>query len=397
MPPLPSGPSILAALADLRADCARLWSPGAALSQRMLDQHRGLIGLSLLLLGPFAAALWAWDWANDPVGAAHTVGLRLSFLLLMPTGLFALTVKRPWVMGLLLQATTVWTLIVFSLVLARLHGGMLYGVSAYVTYYIFGLFILGGLPLVWSLCFALLMPTLPHGLALVGFLPGFPHLSFALLMWPMSACMLSLYLVGARGELRRLDLEQQLEAASNADPLTGVSNLRHFMPRLEAQIDAAHAGRAPLSVIMLDVDHFKRINDSYGHAAGDEAIRQVAQLCRDGVRSVDLVARLGGEEFALLLPGLGLAEALGVAERVRAGVGAWRLELGAEVTRVTISAGVAALRPAETASQLLARADAALYEAKGSGRDCVRAAATPVAAAAAQAQPPERARRSLFQ
>lgn len=370
----------------------RLWSPGAALAQRMLDDHRSLIGLALMVIGPFAAALWAWDWANDPAGAADTVGLRLLYLLLVPTGALVLAVRRPLAMGLLLHGTLVWTVALYSLILVRLHGGLQYGVGAYAVFYVFALFMLGGLPLAWSLLYALLMPALPHAMALLGLLPGFPHLSFALLIWPMSGCMLLLNLLGAQGYLRRLDLERQLEQASNADPLTGVSNRRHFMPRLEEEIGRAQRLAQSLAVVMLDIDHFKRINDAFGHACGDEAIRSLARLCSQGRRSFDVVARMGGEEFVLLLPGLHLADALTVAERVRAQAQEAEFE-GApgSVIRFTVSVGVAVLRAGDDVGSLLARADAAMYESKARGRNRVSATVVRVL------QSPERASRSLCQ
>lgn len=393
--PVASSPRLPATfLRLLRRDLRRLWAPAPALAQRMLDDHRALIGLSLMMIGPFAAALWVWDWANDPAGAAHTVGLRLLFLLLLPTGMIVLALRRPLVVGLLLEGTLVWTVALYSMILARQAGGMQYGVGAYAVFYVFALFILSGLPLIWSLAFAVLMPLTPHAMALAGWLPGFPHLPFALLMWPMSGCMLMLYLLGARGYLRRLDLERQLEAASNADPLTGVSNRRHFMPRVAEALQGAQRQARALAVAMIDLDHFKHINDAHGHAAGDDVIRAFAELCRQGLRGQDVVARMGGEEFALLLPGLGEADALPLAERLRRRA----QELGVrgpqgEAIRFTVSIGVASLSPGDDAGSLLARADAALYEAKASGRNRVVGAAC----AGSEAQPPWRASRSLFQ
>ena len=128
---------------------------------------------------------------------------------------------------------------------------------------------------------------------------------------------------------------------------------------------------APLAVVALDVDHFKRVNDAHGHAAGDAVLAAVAARAAEALRAGDLLARIGGEEFAALLPGATLEAAAEVAERVRARIGAAPVPAGEARLAVTVSAGVAALAPAEDGAALLARADARLYAAKRAGRDRV--------------------------
>jgi diguanylate cyclase (GGDEF)-like protein len=121
---------------------------------------------------------------------------------------------------------------------------------------------------------------------------------------------------------------------------------------------------------MLDIDHFKKINDTYGHQAGDEVIREVVQRLSAAGRPGDLLARYGGEEFVLLLPDVG-DDAAAIAERLRAGVAGSPVGTAAGEVPVTISIGVAHLDPAERIDALLARADACLYQAKNSGRNRV--------------------------
>lgn len=166
---------------------------------------------------------------------------------------------------------------------------------------------------------------------------------------------------------QRIDaLVAQLERASETDALTGVLNRRGFDQRL-VQLLAEHARRgAPLGLLVIDVDRFKQTNDRLGHAAGDEALRLVADTLERGARAGDIVTRIGGEEFAMLLPDTDLSAAGACAERLRAAV----VEASAGATTVSIGAGISA-SPTEDGDGLLRRADRAMYLAKVGGRDRV--------------------------
>jgi diguanylate cyclase (GGDEF)-like protein len=164
---------------------------------------------------------------------------------------------------------------------------------------------------------------------------------------------------------------EQLERHSREDALTGVANRRHFDERLAAEVARAERYGHPLCLLLLDLDHFKRINDSHGHGAGDIVLRRAARIMAASARSTDFVARIGGEEFAVLLPEQDGAGARAVAENLRGLVaGLDNTDIAANL-RVTASLGVAVLRPGEGRDSLLRRADAALYEAKNAGRDRV--------------------------
>jgi diguanylate cyclase (GGDEF)-like protein len=164
-----------------------------------------------------------------------------------------------------------------------------------------------------------------------------------------------------------------LEEAAQRDPLTGLLNRRGCERSLHALL--ADPAAAPLSVAMIDVDHFKAINDAYGHAAGDRVLVALGRLLREHGRPHDVVARLGGEEFLLAWPGSAPAQAAEIAERLRQEAAAQDWSTASAGLRVSISIGVAALLPAApggaTLGELLADADAALYRAKRAGRDCV--------------------------
>lgn len=159
--------------------------------------------------------------------------------------------------------------------------------------------------------------------------------------------------------------------ASLHDPLTGVRNRAGMAELLQRDLQSAQRLGKPLSVLMIDVDHFKQVNDEYGHASGDTALIAIAQQLQDNLRSVDAVFRFGGEEFLAVLPNTEMPYVLQVAERLRQAIE--QMHVYHEGCRIRLSAsfGVAVSQPDESQDQLLQRADAALYMAKQTGRNRV--------------------------
>jgi len=159
------------------------------------------------------------------------------------------------------------------------------------------------------------------------------------------------------------------------DGLTLLANKRHLLETLEKEVQRARRHTRALSVVMADIDHFKRINDEHGHLAGDAVLRAVADVFRREARKDELVARYGGEEFAVVLADADLEGARDGAERIRAAVANERITFAGALIPVTISAGAASLEEGETGLELIARADARLYTAKRNGRNRVVAVA----------------------
>jgi diguanylate cyclase (GGDEF)-like protein len=171
-----------------------------------------------------------------------------------------------------------------------------------------------------------------------------------------------------------LRLQESLRLQSIRDPLTGLYNRRHMEESLHREIDRARRKNLPVGIIMIDVDHFKRFNDSAGHQAGDALLRALGRFLGDHVRSEDIACRYGGEEFILILPGATMSIAQHRAEQLRRGVEQeQRVRYhGAELPAVTVSVGVAVYPDcAATAEQVVKAADAALYAAKAAGRNQV--------------------------
>jgi two-component system, cell cycle response regulator len=179
---------------------------------------------------------------------------------------------------------------------------------------------------------------------------------------------------------RMVELHQQLIAAREAlreqattDALTGIANRRTILETLGRELERARRAGTSCAVVFVDLDHFKRVNDTHGHAAGDAVLRQAASTMRSTLRPYDLLGRYGGEEFVVVLPGCDVAGARAVAERLRAAVAAAPTVTGELTLRVTCSLGVAVGGGATGVDRerLLSAADAALYRAKQAGRDRV--------------------------
>jgi diguanylate cyclase (GGDEF)-like protein len=168
--------------------------------------------------------------------------------------------------------------------------------------------------------------------------------------------------------------ELRYRTAARTDPLTGIANRRAFMDGAARLIERRSHTGAPVAVLLFDLDHFKQINDAHGHFVGDQVLQSFATIALEGLRPGDLLGRLGGEEFAALLPDVSPQGAFAVAERVRAAVAVRCAGIAGRPVAATVSVGVAAAELPLSLGPLLEAADAALYRAKASGRNRVKTA-----------------------
>ncbi|CRM20038.1 MULTISPECIES: diguanylate cyclase [Pseudomonas] len=175
----------------------------------------------------------------------------------------------------------------------------------------------------------------------------------------------------AQGYREHLEIQRQ---KALIDPLTGLPNRAAWSERLDHEVNAWHQRGNSLSLAMLDLDHFKRINDGYGHLAGDKVLKIIANVLRKRLRPTDFIARFGGEEFVLLMPDSALADALAVGDVLRVAIEACPFHFKGEPVTITVSMGVAQFQPGERSDLVLKRADEALYRAKAAGRNRVQAA-----------------------
>ncbi|MFT5533511.1 MAG: diguanylate cyclase (GGDEF)-like protein [Candidatus Paceibacteria bacterium] len=171
--------------------------------------------------------------------------------------------------------------------------------------------------------------------------------------------------------------QQMLSHMANTDTLAGIANRRHFMSRFGVELKHAQRHGTGLAILMLDIDHFKQINDTYGHATGDQAILACARACQGALRDIDFLSRFGGDEFAILLSDTGIEGAQVAAERLRQAILQCRIAGNAGVlVTMTASIGLAMLDASSSdVEAALAKADAALYRAKSRGRNCIEFAA----------------------
>lgn len=171
--------------------------------------------------------------------------------------------------------------------------------------------------------------------------------------------------------------EEKLATMAKTDCLTGIYNRRYLDQRLQEELDRCRRHGSPLSILLLDIDHFKKINDTYGHLCGDYALRGIATELRRSLRSIDILGRYGGEEFCCILPETPLDQACKLAERCRAEISAAPLCCIDQQLTVTASIGVAGQLSGDTMDRLIKRADDALYQAKHQGRNRVCCLAPP--------------------
>jgi diguanylate cyclase len=158
--------------------------------------------------------------------------------------------------------------------------------------------------------------------------------------------------------------------ASRTDLLTGLPNRRHILEQLDGALAGHEATDAGFCIAVIDIDHFKAVNDTHGHDAGDAVLRHFAETCRERVRAQDVLGRMGGEEFLLILPGAGFNEAFRIIDRIRDGFPSAKWDGGGTDLPYTFSAGITEFLAGDDRSSILRRADSALYAAKGEGRNC---------------------------
>lgn len=174
---------------------------------------------------------------------------------------------------------------------------------------------------------------------------------------------------GWRDALETLRKEHQKDVLT--DPLTGIANRRAYEFELNRRVNQRERDGTPVTLVILDIDQFKKLNDRFGHPAGDAVLKGVADVLQATIRKSDLAARHGGEEFSIILPGISLSEAKDVAERIRTLIESRRFTYNELTLRTTVSIGFAQFQPDDDLDSLTRRADAALYSAKEAGRNCV--------------------------
>lgn len=315
----------------------------------------------------------AWDYWLAPERAATSAIVRLSLVLLGALGYFSWYGRVPvaWRYGLV-YGTHTGAMILSA---ALLPDGLVLALPA-ITGAMFPLALVE--PRLRRLLLLTLFPSLLFLVVGATVLPQ-PTYASSVLVYVVTLGLVSVVAI-AQGRLRRAAFiaERALAWSAHHDSLSGLL-ARGYLIELAAH-DLARARRYghPLTIAMLDIDHFKRVNDTFGHPAGDALIREVSKVCSHELRASDYFGRVGGEEFVCVMPDTGQAEALACAERMRRAVAAIRPVTPTGTLSCTISIGIASLEPEHMDfGALLAAADAALYRAKSSGRNRIELASRP--------------------
>ncbi|WP_435101418.1 diguanylate cyclase [Arhodomonas sp. AD133] len=324
----------------------------------------------------FVANTWLWDYAIDPVHMGDAFGLRM----LQTVSVMALAVvmwRAPAGLaariGLLVVPAFVQ--LTFIEVLARLDDGSRYGVGGFLYFFIFVPFMAQAQSLRFNALLLALLALLPNLWWLAGVGAHLDLSVYNAYMWMAFPPVVTI-LAGVEYLVDQLYRHRaHLARSADTDALTGLRNRRSFLMTSRRLLSRARRDGVPVSVLFVDADHFKAINDRYGHSFGDQVLRILAHRIASMSRHSDLVARYGGEEFVLLLPDTDAEMAERVAERIRRHVSAGPIETpgaaGASVA-VTVSVGIATASPdghRVTLDDLVEAADGALYSAKGSGRN----------------------------
>jgi diguanylate cyclase (GGDEF)-like protein len=325
--------------------------------------------------GLLILALWVRDLLQAPDGAGETVVLRI--IMAASALVYAAALRLQARRTLILASGYIAVFIIEGSLLtlwSRLDAGATASFPGFLYIYLILPLIMLPFSFRETVAAIVLVPVVPNLQALAGMAPGFPLAAFNAMIWP--ACAIALYANHQYERLlRRLFASQgKLKELATRDELTGLGNRRYLMERGAQLLGLARRHGRPFAVLMLDLDHFKAVNDRYGHAAGDDVLRFLGAAVTLQLRATDVAARSGGEEFVMLLPETRLSEAVATAERVRVAVASTPVptDEAPEPIAIAVSIGVAAL-DASCASleELLGRADAALYEAKRTGRNRV--------------------------
>lgn len=345
---------------------------------KKFNDYRLYTAAILLTLIPLGLAEGIFDYKSHPEIRSELFQLRLYFLLLVIPAWIILKSS-----SLKLSTATILITLVFSAYLGIKiieHSGeeLVTTVSNVALYPFFIFFVLIGFSIYiqiffLTVAFSFVVLSENHGV-----LDELIQNVYFQISVQSSVSALLIMLVFSWSYYHRYNLQLALEKSSQTDPLTGVANRRHFDNQLKSETTRSARSSVECALILLDIDHFKRINDTFGHPTGDRVICALADLCVNQSRATDLVARLGGEEFAIILPDTNITDAKNLAERIRKHVeDVYVTSDAGEIVKWTISLGISALpvnkRSANTIEivmeMFIHQADSALYEAKNKGRN----------------------------
>jgi len=336
-----------------------------------LESNRNITSIFYILGSLLGMMFWIWDYVIDSVGAYDTIYLRLGFLVILLGAIIFKYSNNKYMLLFTFPLLAVFTEVLFFMIISRLQDGMIYGISGFMMLAIMPTLLLQGFSFGVSIVNTVFLTLLPHLLAETPFFEGFLHFHYAVMLWPSMMMILITQYFLQQKDFSRYKSERKLELISNSDYLTGLNNRRHFMLLLKQEFlrtkRYGHIG----SLLMIDIDHFKSVNDSYGHLVGDLAIRTCGENIVKSTRNIDISSRFGGEEFIVFLPEIDREQTLIIAERIRLNIeNDIIVTEGNKKFSMTVSIGMVQQDKDEISeNDLIFRADRALYQAKKLGRN----------------------------
>jgi diguanylate cyclase (GGDEF)-like protein len=345
-------------------------------SSEVERNHDAEIAQLLPLLGPLcglAVLLYGvWDYLIDSSEFVYTLGIRSAMVLLGSTAYFPNSMQlTPWQRCRLFYATHAGAIIICVFLL---HDGVLFGLPG-ITACVFATSILT--VRIRTLLQILAGPSILFVILCVTLLPPLQLINCLMFyLFSVALAILTMF-VNRSFRLHAYILEQRLLHQSQHDSLTGIYSRGYLTELAEREVAMAKRHGRALSIAMIDIDHFKEVNDTFGHDIGDKTLKALVEICETKLRVIDHFGRIGGEEFVCVLPETDEASAMQCAERLRQSIGAMEINFPGGKLQITVSIGVAVLKPYhENWDALLKDADTALYLAKRSGRNRVTLANT---------------------
>lgn len=361
------------------ASFSDLFRPTPEFTERKFNEHLGYSKLMFWAMAPYLVCMWGWDMTLDPVGARSVVWHRLALGALSTICAFTIGSHRlsvPTRVRLIAVGVTL-SITLYYLICANLKLGFTFGIGAFVFVQMCGFVLCPGFPFVWVVTLHLIAGALPQLLSLLLQHDGFPHLQYAVLVWPTTGLALAAHYMIHADYLSKEALRRRLVEMASLDPLTGVLNRRTFMTQVADRIARNAGPQLGVSVLFIDADHFKQINDKHGHAVGDAVLVHLGEVIRSQLRRGDLCCRWGGEEFVVFLSESAEGDGVRVAHRILRAIRNASLPVeGGPPLKFTASIGLArASASAQRLDTLIDQADEAMYAAKLMGRNQVAVAA----------------------
>jgi diguanylate cyclase (GGDEF)-like protein len=349
--------------------------------EHLTAKTEGLAGFSVVatvITAVFVATTWIWDYAIDPVHAVDAFWLRMAEAgaVLALAGIMARDSQGLGARaGLIL--VPVFVEITFMEVLARLDGGASFGMGGFLYFFIFVPFMALAQSLRFNVLLLAFIALFPNVMRMAGIGAALDLGIYNAYVWMVYPPVIMI-LVLVESLFRQIYTHHdELHEHATRDALTGALNRRHFVEQCNQELARRRHAGEPVSLLFVDADNFKAVNDQYGHRCGDQVLQILARRIRQMVRTGDIVARYGGEEFVIMMPNASLESAREIAERLRRHVAAYPIRAAVPegaLIEITVSIGIATFATGHSGSrlrELMQAADDALYNAKRAGRNRV--------------------------